>query len=172
MPNGLEAVFLNNRAALLRFLRARGADDAAEDLIQELWFRVSRSSAEPIAEPLAYLYRAADNLVTDRFRKSSSRTYYEQEWVKVAFGTSRESAQIASGEDVVLARDELRRIEAALAELGDRAELVFRRYRIDGLTQRQVAEELGISVSGVEKHLQRAYRALLRLRRETDADAG
>ncbi|HEY0324811.1 MAG TPA: RNA polymerase subunit sigma-70, partial [Allosphingosinicella sp.] len=32
---GLEAVFLTHRAALLRFLRARGAGDAAEDLLQE-----------------------------------------------------------------------------------------------------------------------------------------
>lgn len=168
MPNGLEAVFLNNRAALLRFLRARGADDSAEDLLQELWFRASRGSAEPLAEPLAYLYRAADNLVTDRFRRLSSRVHYEQEWVKLASGGSCESAPTISGEDLVIARDELRRVEAAFAELGQRAELVFRRYRVDGLTQRQIADELGISLSGVEKHLQRAYRTLLRLRKESE----
>src|SRR4028118_1176558 len=59
MSNGLEAVFLNNRSVLLRFLRARGAADTAEDLLHELWFRAVRKSSDPIADPLAYLFRAA-----------------------------------------------------------------------------------------------------------------
>ncbi len=34
-PTGLEAVFLANRDKLVRFLTARGAGDAAEDLVQD-----------------------------------------------------------------------------------------------------------------------------------------
>src|SRR5690349_1963962 len=60
---GLEAVFIAHRTELLRFLRARGAADAAEDLVQELWLKASASASGPIQDPLAYLYRAANNLM-------------------------------------------------------------------------------------------------------------
>ena len=36
MATGLSAIFMANRAALLRFLRARGAGDDAEDLLQDM----------------------------------------------------------------------------------------------------------------------------------------
>src|SRR4051812_42918627 len=41
LENGLGAVLLANRDKLLRFLRAHGAGDAADDLLQELWIRVT-----------------------------------------------------------------------------------------------------------------------------------
>ena len=66
--SGLEAVFLNHRASLLRFLRARGAGDAAEDLVQEMWIKAAAGASGPIADPLAYLYRTANNLLLDRRR--------------------------------------------------------------------------------------------------------
>jgi DNA-directed RNA polymerase specialized sigma24 family protein len=65
---GLEAVFLDNRAKLLGFLAARGAGDAAEDLLHELWLKVSTGQRGPIASPLSYLFRAADTLMIDRYR--------------------------------------------------------------------------------------------------------
>jgi RNA polymerase sigma-70 factor (ECF subfamily) len=169
MSNGLEAVFLNNRTVLLRFLRARGASDTAEDLLHDLWFRALRTSSDPIADPLAYLFRTADNLVVDRHRRLASRARREGAWLKTASGTSAPVADAVSGEDVVLARDELRAVEATLASLGERTQLIFRRFRVDGLSQRQVADEMGISLSAVEKHLQRAYRALVKLRSDDDA---
>ena len=70
--DGLEAVFLANREVLLRFLRARGGGEGAEDLLQELWVRVHEAGARglggPVAQPLSYLYRVADNLMRDRYR--------------------------------------------------------------------------------------------------------
>ena len=164
MSNGLEAVFMNNRAALLRFLRARGAADAAEDLLQELWIRAVGKTSEPIADPVAYLFRSADNLVLDRRRRAASRVQREQLWHSARYGAAVAVGPTVFGEDVVLARDELRAVEAALAALGERTDIIFRRFRVDGLSQRQIADELGISLSAVEKHLQRAYRELVRLR--------
>ena len=169
MSNGLEAVFLNNRTALLRFLNARGGAEAAEDLLQELWFRAVRTSSEPIADPVAYLFRAAENLLRDRHRRLAAQRRGEGEWLKFRLASSNQAVQSISGEDLMLARDQLRTIEATLAALGERTNLIFRRFRIDGLTQKQIADEMGISLSAVEKHLQRAYRALLGL--ECD-DAG
>ncbi|WP_138921377.1 sigma factor-like helix-turn-helix DNA-binding protein, partial [Novosphingobium pentaromativorans] len=52
--------------------------------------------------------------------------------------------------------------------LPDRTAWIFRQYRIEGQSQRDIAHELGISLSAVEKHLQRAYKAVLSLRSRLD----
>lgn len=162
---GLEAVFLDSRPALLRFLRARGAGDAAEDLLQELWVKAAKGALEPIADPLAYLYRTANNLVLDRHRSELRRGRREQQWSHGSTGSEGEP----SPEHVLAAREQLRAAEAVLARLGERTETIFRRYRLEGITQVQIANEMGISLSAVEKHLQKAYRALIECRRQSDA---
>jgi RNA polymerase sigma factor (sigma-70 family) len=165
---GLEAAFLDNRAALLRFLRARGAGDAAEDLLQELWLKAVIQPSGPISQPLAYLYRMANNLMLDRLRSELRSRRREQEWTEAA--TPPDRAMSASGERVLLAQEELRAVEATLSALGERTDAIFRRFRLDGATQHQIAQEMGISLSAVEKHLQKAYRALVELRSRPDAE--
>ena len=71
--DGLQRVLLNERARLLRFLMARGAGDDAEDLLQELWQRVAGTTGAPIADPVSYLFRAAENLMRDMRRSKYSR---------------------------------------------------------------------------------------------------
>jgi RNA polymerase sigma-70 factor (ECF subfamily) len=53
---------------------------------------------------------------------------------------------------------------------GERTDHIFRRHRVEGASQKEIAKELGISLSAVEKHLQKAYRALIDLRRRLDAE--
>lgn len=166
---GLEAVFLNQRGALLRFLRARGAGDAAEDILQELWIRAAAGAPGPIEDPLAYLYRAANNLMLDRHRAALRAARRDEEWTEASGGLD-EAAPDPSAEDVLIARERLRAAEATLASLGERTDVIFRRFRLDGVSQRHIAEEQGLSLSAVEKHLQRAYRALLGLRRRLDEE--
>lgn len=165
---GLEAVFMENRAALLRFLRARGAGEGAEDLLQEMWIKVSAGASGPIADPLAYLYRAANNLVLDRHRAALRGQKRDHDWHALGDGGLGIS-EAPSGERVLVAREQLEAADAALKALGERTDYVFRRFRIEGASQRAIADELGISLSAVEKHLQKAYRALVELRRRFDA---
>lgn len=165
MKGGLEAVFLANRAALLRFLRARGAGDAAEDLLQELWVKAAAGAAGPVAEPLPYLYRAANNLMLDRRRGALRGARRDAEWSEL-----REDAGRPEGESRLIARERLELADRTLRDLGERTDAIFRRYRLDGRGQREIAAEFGLSLSAVEKHLQKAYRALAELRRRLDAD--
>lgn len=168
MKGGLEAVFLAHRAALLRFLLARGAGDAAEDLLQELWIKVSAGGG-PVANPLAYLYASANNLMLDRRRAERRRAGREDSW-SGAVGVADDISEAPDGDRMLVARERLVAAERTLAGLGERTESIFRRYRLDGRTQKDIAQELGISVSAVEKHLQKAYRALVDLRRRLDAE--
>ncbi len=82
----VRADLLAYRAQLLRFLRARGARDSAEDLLQDLWLKLDRLEAEgPIADPRAYLFRMADNLMYDRTRAVARRTQREHAWCEMGW---------------------------------------------------------------------------------------
>lgn len=153
-PTGIEAVFLANRGRLVRFLIARGAGDAAEDLVQDVWLKVSVRMDGPISDPLAYLFRAADTLMIDRYRSRRQAERRDQAWAD-----AREDHE-PTADRAVAARQEVTAVAETLAALGTRKETVFRRARIDGVPQRQIAAELGISVSTVESDLRIACRAL------------
>ena len=168
VASGLSAVLVANRGAILRFLRARGAGEDAEDILQELWLKIDRLEAEgPIADPRAYLFRMADNLMHDRVRASMRRSNREQAWTEAGFDPAGHD-ETPSAERTLVARQRLRRVEMALATLGERTQIIFRRFRLEGITQSRIAQEEGISVSAVEKHLQRAYRVVATLVDEDD----
>ena len=164
--DGLQRVILNERARLLRFLSARGAGDEAEDVLHDLWQRVSVAPGQPVADPVAYLFRAAENLMRDRRRSLISRERRQMDWHEA--GPSPEDAPL--GERVLIARERVRQAEAMLAGLGPRVDQVFRRYRLDGMGQAAIARDLGVSLSSVEKDLQKAYRALSELKERFDAE--
>lgn len=164
---GLEAVFLSNRERLLAFLRAHGAGDAAEDLLQELWLKIAAAPPGPIAQPLSYLFRSANNLMLDRFRSSQQATRRDQDWTEAATTIPGQSDE-PSSERRLIAREQLRLAQEALDALGERAAAVFRRHRIDGVGQRDIATEFGVSLSTVESDLRRAYRAMIDLRKKFD----
>lgn len=164
--DGLQRVILNERPRLLRFLVARGAGSDAEDLMQDLWQRVVAVPGLPIADPVSYLFRAAENLMRDWRRSAVSRERRQYEWRDSCASDDEEPL----GERVLIARERLREVAAALARLGPRVELVFRRFRLEDIGQAAIARELGISLSSVEKDLQKAYRALAQLKAKFDAE--
>jgi RNA polymerase sigma-70 factor (ECF subfamily) len=168
----LKAVLLANRPALLRFLLARRVPpEAAEDLLQDLFLKVESQPIGPVAEPRAYLYRMLDNLLLDSRRAAGRRAGREQAWMTAGRGGALDLDDRPSAERQLIDRERLDLVSAALAQLPERTLLIFSRFRIDGAPQKEIAAELGISVSAVEKHLQRAYRAVIEVQGRLDEDA-
>jgi len=163
--SGLQRVLENERPRLLRFLAARGAGDEAEDVLHDLWHKLSSAEARPVADPVSYLFRAAENVLRDRQRATLSRDRRQHEWNDLSG-----SEHAPQGERVLIARERLREAEATLLALGPRVDQVFRRYRLEGHGQAAIARELGISLSSVEKDLQKAYRAIAELKDKFDAE--
>ena len=60
-------------------------------------------------------------------------------------------------------RDELNNLAGAIAAMPAQMRQVFTLRRVQGLSQREVAQEMGISESTVEKHMSRGFMLLLRL---------
>jgi len=169
----LVSVFMANRLALQRFLRPHfdGAADA-DDILQDLWIKIESLDARPVTEPLAYIYRMAQNLVHDRKRSARRRNLRESEWTKGQIDGDLHVAtdNVPSAERQIFAHDDLRLVDAVLDGLPERTALAFRSARIEGMPQKEIAAKMGISVSAVEKHLQKAYHAVLVIQAELGAE--
>ena len=165
--NGLESVYHAERPKLMRLLCARTGNDAeAEDLLQELWIRVRQPSQGPIANGLPYLYRMAQNLVVDRQREVQRRAKRERQWLDQHSAGAAKGGEPADGspnpEEAILDHEEGARLVAALETLPPGARQVLTLHKVDGLSHAQIADRLGISKSGVEKHMAVAMKYLRR----------
>jgi RNA polymerase sigma factor (sigma-70 family) len=173
MPaQSLKTLFMASRPELLRFLQLRGVSaDEADDLVQDLYLKLESRTLGPIAEPRAYLFRMADNLLIDRRRAAMRRARREEQWTHR--GSSSESSlgdRAVATDDALIAQHQLRLVESALARLPERTVEIFRRFRIEGERQKRIAADLGISVSAVEKHLQRAYDVVLAVKAQANEE--
>ena len=166
---GLEAAFLEQREKLLRFLRARGAGEAAEDLLQEVWLKIAEARSGPVAAPLPYIYTVANRLMIDRHRSRRQEVLREREWTDTVADTATGKSD-APGADRTLAAIQMAALVAALLDGLEppRVGQIFRRHRVDGVPQRQIAEEFGVSLSTVEADLRKAYAALAQFRERHD----
>jgi len=173
---GLAGFLEEHRVELRRFLIARtGVEADADDLLSELWIKVSSAQPGPIANPKSYLFKMANNLVLDRLRERRRRERRELDWTGGQHGSYREATEVAdsasSAEQLLLERDEAQRLRAAIAQLPAGAQRVLRMHKFEGLSHAGVAERLGISKSAVEKHMAVAMTHLRRmLAAEVDAD--
>lgn len=167
---GLQLVFEQNREQLLRYLRAHGAGDAAEDLLQELWMKIGSGPTGPIASPRSYLYRAATNLMIDLRRSKSQQQRRDQEWSGLTDRLPGSAANDPGPERELGGRLLLEMVEQQLQKLPPRALSIFRQHRIEGRTQREIAASMGLSASTIESDLRAVYRLLDDLKRRFDEE--
>ena len=142
---------------LLSFLARQVNDrDTAADLAQESFARVlaAQASGKTITDARALLYRTARNLVTDQYRRAAVRRH---ENVDTLADDEIPSAPLHLHPDEALAsRQVIEAYLATIAELPERCRQAFVLSVFENLTHTQIAQEMGISVSTVEKHVVRA----------------
>lgn len=163
--NLLLSTFMQRRASLLRYFAARVGEAEAEDLVQETWLRVaSQPAVGEVRNPAAYLYRLCGNVMLDRLRQERSRAARDAEWRRVnrtLVANGEEVCEDVPADNALIARDRLRRIRAALDDLPAPVRQTFRLHKFEGLSHSEVAAELGVSRSLVEKHMMRALKHLI-----------
>lgn len=162
--NPWEQAFLDQREILMRFLSARGAGNEAEDLLQELWLKIQRTTPNDVQSPHSYLMRAANHLMIDRHRSRTQAESRDHAWLELVAGVTSETEPAPLHDRDILARQQLELVENELRALGERPYAIFRRHRVDEVPQRAIAEEFGISLSTVESDLRRCYAVLAALR--------
>ena len=164
-PSELIAAYMVKREDLIRYFAGRlHSREAAEDLIQDLYVRICAIEADqPIDNPPAYLFRLAHNQMLDRLRSRQRSNARDEAWRRTqgADIAGHDVADEASPEQAVAARDRLRRVLEAIRALPPRTRRAFELHRLEGLSQEQTAQALGVSRKTVEKQVSAALKQLL-----------
>lgn len=165
--DSLHALYRECHGELLRFARARVGDWAeAEDILQDLWLQVETRRPELLTNPRSYLFKMANNIIIDRQREVLRRRYRDRMWQdwRTNFTPARRDAAdpTTNAEDWLILQEEVARLRETVSRLPDGARRVLHLHKIDGLSHSEVANRLGISRSGVEKHMSVAMRHLRR----------
>ena len=149
-PSGLTETFLHFRGALERLVRKIVRQDEVEDIIAETYLRTFEHFGDAeIAYPKAFLYKTARNLALTHISRHENRF--------------TQSIEDFPGIDVYLASEELEnQIEAqekfhlfctAVESMSPKCSRAFVLKRVHGWSIKDIAKEMNISASTVEKHI-------------------
>jgi RNA polymerase sigma-70 factor (ECF subfamily) len=153
MDDHLELLWDRYSQRLRVFIRGRVWDDAeVEDVLQEVFIRVHRNLCcqENWEKPDSWIYQIARNLIIDHYRR-------RREFVEIPDNLTAEASW---GEFAELEADPEAELALSLKELVEdlpqpyRQALILTEYQ--GMSQKQLAESLGISLSGAKSRVQRA----------------
>ena len=148
------------RVPLIRYFgkRIRELYDV-DDLVQEVFVRLVRQAALETVEQIdSYVFQTAANVIRDRVRRQAARHHREHD----ELSESNLPSNDLSPERVLLGNEQLARAVAALEELPDTSRRVFMLRRYEGMRFEEIAAHLGLSVSGVRFHLEKAKAHLAR----------
>lgn len=134
--------------------RMTGRDDA-EDLLHDAWVGLAerRIAAD---RPAAMLARAAANRGIDAHRREARIGPAVP--IEIAGEIVADAAPLQ--DELLIARHRLERLRGGVATLPPRTREIFLMHRLEGRKYREIAMDLGISQSAVEKHVARAMALL------------
>lgn len=146
--------------AWLRRRRLQGLE--IDDVIQETYTRlISAESVQHVQDAKSYAFQTASSVIIDHLRRMkvvSLASVPDLEYLEIV-------SEDPSPERQVIDRDELHRLAVAIAALPGKVREVFTLRRVHGLSQREVANRMGIAESTVEKHMSRGFLIMLDLYR-------
>ncbi len=149
---------LPHEPSLKAWLRSkRSIVSDVEDIVQEAYsILAALESVSEIRFPRAYLFQVAHSLVVRDIRRARVVSFQAMEDLAV----NDWADDAPSPETVAIDRDELRRIGEAIAAMPEQMGRAFTLRRINGLSQRDIAQEMRLSENTVEKHISRGIRFL------------
>lgn len=150
-----EAIWTHLSSDLRRFIRRRVPDDhIADDLLQETFVRVHRHlpALEDADRVAAWVYRIARNVLGDHHRKAANPV------LALTDADPADETEDRPGQVLCPAAGWL---DELIRALPDGYREAVRLSEIDSLPQQQVADRLGLSLSGAKSRVQRG-RAMLK----------
>jgi len=148
-------LYSNHHGWLLGWLRKKlGCSQRAADMAQDTFVRVltSRADLHALDEPRAYLTTIAGRLIIDDARRRKVERIYLDTWGAL----HGETAVAPSSENLVEVVELLTEVSRLLESLPDKPRRAFLMSRLDGRPYRDIAAELGVSVSMVKKYVAQA----------------
>jgi len=150
---------LPHEAALRGWLSRRRAPSAfdVDDIVQESYAVLAeRERLDDILNPRAYLFQVAHSLVVRNIRRARIVPILAVE----DLGVTEWADEAATPEQSAIAHDDLRQLAEVIASMPGQTREAFVLRRIRGLSQREIASQMGLSENTVEKHIVRGIRWL------------
>ncbi|WP_336980465.1 sigma-70 family RNA polymerase sigma factor [Brevundimonas nasdae] len=138
-----------------------------DDVIQESYCRLANLKAvEQIESPRAYFFQTARSVVLEQMRRARI--------VRIDAVTEIDALRIEwdepSPERIAGGRKELERVMKIVATLPERSRRIFEMRRVMGLSQKEIARQLGVSENVVENEAARGLKAVLAGLAKADAN--
>lgn len=152
---------LPHEAALMRYLRRVWKfQDEVSDLRQETYARVYESATRALPHsPKTFLFTIARNLMVDKMRR--------ERIVSIDYTQDLDSLNVSADELTperrLTARQELQRLAEAFDCLPETTRAAIWLRRVEGRSQREAAELLGIEEGALEGHMTRGLRNLAKI---------
>jgi len=146
-------VFELHRRALYRVVqRHKPAWADTDDLLQEAFLRAYAAELKRgVEHPKAFLFMVARNTALGELRRAEAspidRTVDYEETALLTHTHNNDAAEVLDG------RRKLYAFTMAVLQLPPRCRKAFLLRRVDGLSFKQIANRMGISVSAAEKHV-------------------
>jgi RNA polymerase sigma-70 factor (ECF subfamily) len=150
-----DAIWTHLSSDLRRFIRRRVPDDhVADDLLQETFVRVHRNigTLQDSDRLAAWVYRVARNVIHDHHRRATNAA------VALADADPVDDADDRLGQVRCRGCDWL---DEMIRSLPDGYRQAVQLAEVEGLPQQEVADRLGLSLSGAKSRIQRG-RVMLR----------
>jgi len=145
-----ERVWETFHVPLQQFIRNRVSDDAtAEDLLQDVFLKIHQhvETLEDVKKLESWIYKLTRNAIIDYYRSTRQTTSLD-------VPEALQLPEDLPDEDVVSELFPSVRAMVMSLPAQDRQALILTEYQ--GLTQKELAERLGLSVSGAKSRVQRA----------------
>lgn len=151
------------RAAVSKTEYLVGRLDVAQEIVQEVFLRLWQQKLRFANEKQAYfwVYKSCHNAGIDHLRSASHR--FEHRQAHEFFESLQDAADVA---DVTLKRQLVCRL---LSGLGERDAQILAFTVIDGMTQEEIAEVLGLSRKTVNRACLRLTEKLAEIKEESHA---
>lgn len=152
----VDTAFSDHSARVRSYIHARtGCRETAEDITQEVFLRLHGvDDSEQISNVGHYVVRMARNLLIDHSRSASG---------KISNQTTRNiddefdlAVDAPSPEDLLIMRNEISGIFAALGGMSELCSRIFWQSRAEGFLNHEIAKMQGVCISTVEKNISRA----------------
>ncbi|WP_235839956.1 sigma-70 family RNA polymerase sigma factor [Derxia lacustris] len=131
--------------------------EIAEDILQEAYLKVTGFAADvAVQHPVGYCFQIVRNLAIDHRRRGKLELDLFTESEK----GEQVPAACTSPEQIAIDRQNLRIVCAVIADLPPRTRQAFELHRLQSMTQRDIAERLGISATLVNFMIKDAMAAL------------
>lgn len=151
----IRALYIDHHAWLLDWLRKRlRHGDSAADLAHDTFIHIlgKPERLQELRQPRAWLSTVAHGLLVDRVRRQRVERAYLQAIAHLP------QAQVPSPESQLILLQTLARVDALLDGLRPKVRMAFLLSRLEGLSYKEIAERLAISLSSVEKYMASAIR--------------